>query len=192
MVLYLSIIIISVIIISVCNIFFGGLTHSAWLIILMSAGGAVFEFAIDGIFAILVKIMPAKWFEKNGGIYNVSRLEQKFYAKIKVRAWKDKVWELGGMGGFRKNKLADPKNPEYIDTFLMESNKGVLIHILGVIAGFCLVPVVGFVFSWKAAIQIAIPIAAVNVFLNCLSIFVLRYNTPKLLTLKKYLTKKAA
>ena len=37
--------------------------------------------------------------------------------------WKDKVAELGFLGGFRKNKINDPANPDYLTTFLMESNK---------------------------------------------------------------------
>ena len=38
----------------------------------------------------------------------------KIYNKLKVKKWKDKIPEIGHFTGFRKNKISDPKNPEYI------------------------------------------------------------------------------
>ena len=103
MILYLSIIIIANIIIDVFNIVFN--TASAISVILMVMATTVFEFAIDGLFAIIVNKMPNKWF----GVYNkhfqVSKKTTRFYEKLKIKKWKDKVWELGGLGGFRKNKI---------------------------------------------------------------------------------------
>lgn len=178
MVLYLSIIGVTVAILSVIN----GLLDcsvwglSSWLAILPILGCVVYEFAVDGLFATIVKVLPNKWFKHDNKFYNVGKKERKFYEKIKIKQWKDKVWELGGMGGFSKSKIVDPNSPEYLKIFLTESYKGELIHIIGIVVGFSVILIIPFEFIWT----ISFPVAIVNMFLNWLSTCVLRYNTPKL------------
>lgn len=179
MILYLSIVFVSMIIISVLNIWLGTpvFGYSPWWVIAMVSIAVVFEIAVDGIFAKLVNISPNKWFTHDKKIFKVSKRERNFYEKIKIRFWKDKVLELGALGGFSKKKLADPNNPEYLLTFLMESNKGVVVHIGGMILGFLAM----LIFPLKYAFVIGLPVAMVNVLLNLMSTMVLRYNIPKLL-----------
>lgn len=189
MVLYLSIIFVANVVISGLNIIFGTATfgYSWWAVILMTLASTVFQFAIDGLFAIIVNKMPNKWFAVDNKHYQVSKRCQKFYEKLKIRKWKDKVWELGGLGGFRKNKLNDPNNPEYIERFIIESNKGVLTHRIGYFVGFLGV----FLFPLKYALVIGVPVAIVNLFLNILPTMVLRYNTPKLQIVLKRLKRQS-
>ena len=177
--LYLSIVFVAMILISTLNIWLGTpvFCYSPWWVIGMVVIGVVFEIAVDGIFAKLVNISPDKWYSQDKKFFKVSKKERNFYEKIKIRSWKDKVLELGALGGFRKNKLADPTSPEYLQKFLFESGKGVVVHIGGMILGFLVI----FIFPLKYALVIGLPIAIVNVFLNILSTMVLRYNTPKLL-----------
>ncbi len=179
MILYLSIVFVSMFIISVLNILFGTAVfgYSPWWVIAMVIIAVVFEIAVDGIFAKLINISPNKWFTHDKKIFKVSKRERNFYEKLKIRSWKDKVLELGALGGFSKKKLADPNNPEYLLTFLMESNKGIVVHIGGMILGFLAM----LIFPLKYALVIGLPVAIVNVFLNLLSTMVLRYNVPKLL-----------
>lgn len=178
MVLYLSIVFIAMVLISTFNIWLGTpvFGYSPWVVIGMVVLGVVFEIAVDGIFAKLINISPNKWFSHEKKINKVSKRERNFYEKLKIRSWKDKVLELGALGGFRKNKLADPSNPDYLLTFLVESNKGVTVHIGGMILGFLVI----FIAPLKYALVIGLPIAIVNVFLNTMSTMVLRYNIPKL------------
>jgi hypothetical protein len=135
---------------------------------------------IDGLFALICNKIPEKWL-KDKKFFNVSKREQKFYEKLGIRAWKDKVLELGGLGGFSKSKIDDPNSPEYIQKFLYESYKGELDHIAGMIAGFLVI----FIFPLKFAWFVGVPIAIVNAFINSMSLMILRYNTPKLKTLHK-------
>ena len=183
MVLYLSIIIVANIIISALNIIFGTAIfgYSAWAVILMVAGTTVFQFAIDGLFAIIVKCFPDKWFAVDNKHFFVTKKTQKFYEKFGIKKWKDKVWELGGLGGFRKNKFNDPSDPEYIKRFIIESNKGIVTHRIGYFVGFLGV----FLFPLKYALVIGIPVAFVNLFLNILPTMVLKYNIPRLHTALK-------
>jgi hypothetical protein len=145
----------------------------------------VFEFAIDGLFAIIVNKMPNKWFGIDSKHFQVSKNATRFYDKLKIKKWKDKVLELGALGGFRKNKINEPSNPEYIARFIIECNKGIVTHRIGYIVGFLGV----FLFPLKYALSIGLPVALVNLFLNILPTMVLRYNVPKLQVLYKRLTR---
>lgn len=187
MVLYLSVIFAANVLISLLNILFGTVTfgYSAWFVILATLATTVFQFAIDGLFAIIVNKMPNKWFAMNKKCFQVSKKSQKFYEKLGVRKWKDKVWELGGLGGFRKNKINEPNNPEYIERFIVESNKGIVTHRIGYFVGFLGV----FLIPLKYALVIGVPVACVNLFLNVLPTMVLRYNVPKLMVAHKRLTR---
>jgi len=136
----------------------------------------VLEIIIDAIFATVVRwLMPKKWFSMDKKWFIGKKRECKFYEKIGIKKWKDKVWELGALGGFRKNKINDPTNPDYFTLFLIESNKGIMVHIAGVFVGFlCILLYPAYVLT------IGLPASIVGVFLNVLPIFVLRYNIPKL------------
>lgn len=181
MVLYLSLIFIAMAIIATFNIIFT--STSAWFIIFAVVITTVFQFAIDGLFAIIINKMPDKWFAIDNKHYHVSKRWQEFYEKLKIRKWKDKVWELGGLGGFRKNKLSQPNNSKYIEKFIIESHKGILTHRLGYFLGLLGI----FILPLKYALGIGIPIAIVNLILNALPVMILRYNIPKLKLLHKRL-----
>lgn len=141
------------------------------------------QFALDGLIAMLTHKMPDRWFGTENRLYRVSKGEQELYKKLKVRRWKDKVWELGGLGGFSKKKLADPSDPKYIEKFIMECNKGVLTHRLSYPIGFLAMLTLPNI----CAFTVALPVAVVNLFLNILPTLVLRYNTPKLHAMLKRL-----
>ena len=178
MVLYLSIIFIAMALICFGNILFNPQVFECfevWLMVAVSIG-VVFEFAIDGIFAALVRLFPRQWFQPDRKFFQVNKKERNFYEKIGIKSWKDKFWELGATGGFRKNKIKEPNSPEYQHWFLVESNMGIVMHIVDVFVGFAVM----FIFPLKYALPIGLPIALVNAVLNILPIMILRYNLPKL------------
>lgn len=149
--------------------------------------GVVFEIAVDGLVATIARLMPAKFADHTKKVYQVSAKEKKFYEKLKIRMWKDKIPEIGHFTGFRKNKLADPQSVEYVDRFLLESCYGELGHFFSLFLGFTVLLLYPLSDVWFA---LAIPVAIVNFFLNLPSILVLRYNSYKLVVLKKSLLKK--
>ena len=180
---YLTVIGIAMLVISVINIILG---TAAWYnIIILVVVCTALQFALDGLIAIIINKIPDKFFGIDNPLYNVSEFEKTLYKKIKVRSWKDKVWELGGLGGFSKKSLESPDSPEYIEKFIIECNKGVLTHRLSYPIGF--LPML-FIPNICA---IAFPVAAVNFFLNILPTLVLRYNTPKLRIMLKRMYKKS-
>lgn len=184
--LYLSTIGIAMLLISIFNIAFG--TAAFYMILLAVVWCTALQFGIDGLIAIVINKMPDRWFGVENPLYDVSDLEKKLYKKLKVRLWKDKVWELGGLGGFSKKNLCEPNSPEYIAKFIIECNKGVLTHRLSYPAGFLAMLTIPGICS----LTIAFPIAVVNLFLNILPTLALRYNTPKLKLILQRLKKKAA
>ena len=183
--LYLSVIGVAMAIISAINIIFNTATWYNVVIAVVLCTAA--QFALDGLIAIIINKMPDRWFEVNNPLYNVSETEKNLYKKLRVRNWKDKVWELGGLGGFSKKNLANPNSPEYIEKFIIECNKGVLTHRLSYPIGFLPMLFIPNV----CALTIALPVAVVNLFLNILPTLALRYNTPKLHAMLKRMNRKA-
>lgn len=182
MALYLSVVGIAVVLICsfdivvMCPV----LEISPWLFVFIVVGAVLYQVAVDTVFALICNQIPAKWV-KDKKFFDVSKKEQRFYEKLGIKRWKDNVLELGSLGGFSKSKLNEPNNPEYAERFLIESYKGELDHIFGMISGFTVI----FVFPLKFVWCVCVPVAIVNVFLNLLSTMILRYNTPKLKVLHK-------
>ena len=172
--LYLGMISIAMLVISVINVL---LKTAAWYYIIIAViWCTALQFALDGLIAIAINKMPDRWFGVNNRLYHVTQKEKTLYKKLKVRLWKDKIWELGGLGGFSKKELKEPDNPKYIEKFIIECNKGVLTHRLSYPIGFLAM----FTLSGTCIFTIALPVAIVNLFLNILPTIVLRYNTPML------------
>ena len=182
--LYLSVIGIAMAIISAVNLALG--TASWYYILLAVVWCTALQFALDGTLAIVINKMPDRWYGVENPLYHVSDRERELYKKLKVRLWKDKVWELGGLGGFSKKNLLSPDDPAYIEKFIIECNKGGLTHRLSYPIGFLAMLTLPNI----CAITIALPVAVVNLFLNILPTLALRYNTPKLKAMLKRLRRK--
>ena len=183
--LYLTVIGIAMTVIATVNIAFG--TASWYYAVIATVWCTALQFAFDGSLAFLIHKMPDRWFGVDNPHYRVSEGERKLYKKLKVRLWKDKVWELGGLGGFSKSVLREPDDPAYIERFIIECNKGVLTHRLSYPAGFLAMLTLPNVCAWT----IALPVALVNLYLNILPTLVLRYNTPMLQGILKRLRRRA-
>jgi len=141
------------------------------------------QFGLDGLIAIVINKMPDRYFGVDNPAYAVSETEKTLYKKLKVRLWKDRVWELGGLGGFSKKNFREPGNVAYVERFIVECNKGVLTHRLSYPIGFLPMLFIPDVCTYT----VALPVALVNLFLNVLPTLALRYNTPKLQAVRKRL-----
>ena len=183
--MYLSIIGVAMAIISAVNIALG--TESWYYIIIATVWCTALQFAFDGGLAIIINKMPDRWFAIDNPLYHVSEWERNLYKKLKVRRWKDKVWELGGLGGFSKKSLKSPDDPVYIEKFIIECNKGVLTHRLSYPIGFLAM----LTLNGVCVFTVALPISAVNLFLNILPTLALRYNTPMLKSVLQRLKRKS-
>lgn len=137
---------------------------------------------IDAIIALIFSRLSNNLYNENRKIYNISKRQIKIYEKLGIKSWKDKVLELGALNHFSKSKIDDPKNNEYLHKFLIESVKGIEIHLLSSILGF-IVLVVPMPQTWY---QIGLYVAITNFVLNIMPLMILQYNIPKLKTLIKF------
>lgn len=179
---FLSILSLTILIIAVNGIFLLPILNLNFLqMSLYVVASVICVILIDGIFAFIVRwLMPKKWFSVEKKVFSANKKECKFYEKIGIKKWKDKVIELGFFTNFRKNKIAKPNDKDYIERYIIEANYGVLVHIFDCLFGFLIILL--FLPFWCS---IGLPVAIVNFILNCLPIFVLRYNLPKLHNLYK-------
>lgn len=138
--------------------------------------------AVDAVIALIFSRLSNKYYNENRKIYNISAKRIRFYEKLGVKHWKDKVPELGALNHFSKSKIDAPKDVEYLHKFLIESIKGIKIHLLSSIIGF-IVLVVPMPQTWY---QIGIYVAVTNFVLNIMPLMILQYNIPKIKTLIKY------
>lgn len=142
---------------------------------------------IDALTATFARLLPARFAEHTKRVFRVSAREKGFYERIRIRQWKDRIPELGHFTGFRKNKIAEPKDEAYLQRFLMEICYGEIGHFFSCFTGFGTVFVCLRVKTW---VQIALCVSAVNAVLNVLPLFVLRYNSYKLRILLKQTQKR--
>ena len=172
-------------IISIVNVFvskpiFG---FSIEYIVIAVVVSTVAVIIVDGIFATIVRrALPEKWFIQTKKRFCAGKKECRFYEKLGIKKWKDKVLELGVFTNFRKNKIANPTDNEYIARYIMEANYGIICHLACVIFGYLIV----FVYPLEYFLCFGVPVATVNAVLNLMPLFILRYNLPKLHTLYKY------
>ena len=174
MAFYLTVMSVGTALIAFLNILFD--VASPLYAIIGSVFATLLAFALDGLIAYLVHLIPNRLFPADSSRYMVSERAARLYERLGVKRWKDKVWELGGLGGFSKGAIASPDDPKYIEKFIIECNKGVLTHRIGYAAGFLAM----LTLRMPLALTIALPVAVVNLFLNVLPTIVLRNNTPLL------------
>lgn len=189
MILYISIIIVSMITICMANYFIAirlfnfNLHYIIFSVIYLTIAVII----VDGMFAFCIRwLFPKKWFSVDKKFYVAKKTERKIYEKIGIKRWKDKVLELGGFTKFNKNKLGNPKDSAYVRRFIVESNYGVAIHISCMCFGYLII----FLHTLEYCLCFAIPVATVNMILNALPCFILRYNLSKLHVLNRYNQKK--
>ena len=184
MILYFSVIGVAMVLISLINIVFEvAATHYVIIAVVFCTA---LQFALDAVVAIAVNSFSDKYFGIDNPLFRVTDKERRLYKMLKVRLWANKVWELGALGGFSKKSISEPDNPEYIEKFIIECNKGVMTHRLSYPIGFLAM----LTLPGIPAFTIALPVAVVNLFLNILPTIVLRHNTPMLKALLKRLLRK--
>ena len=188
MALYLISIIGGDLIIFILNYFFNPAIALKWLII-GTAIAPVALIAWDGVVATFIRrALPAKWYDYKVEWRKVSDKECKFYDAINIKAWKDKVLELGVFTSFSKKKIANPRSREYMEQFILECNYGWSIHLWNAILGFLLIPVYPAAFR----LPVILPACCINFVLSMLPFMILRYNLPRLHRARNVLEKKEA
>ena len=157
--------------------------------------GTVGVIAADGLGALIVRrLLPMKWFTPEKKLFQVSKKEHNFYKAIKIKAWKDKVPELGMFTAFSKSEFKSSADKEYLHRFIVESNYGVICHLQNAIFGFVILFIPywlgGSSYIFTSLPSVWVPIFCVNFVLSMLPVFILRYTSYTLIRLYNKQVKK--
>lgn len=135
---------------------------------------------IDAVCALFVRYcLPKKVFNPFLKCYNVAKGERKFYERIGIRKWKDRIPEAGQMfANFSKTEVADMTNNEYVQKFMSETIYAEIMHWLSAIFSFLIIFI-----DLRLALTVGLPLVIGNMILNILPVMVQRYNRPKLMVL---------
>lgn len=160
---------------------FANITVAMLFSVLIEAGiGAL-------IATIVCKILPDKWFSDKVKIFNVSKREYNFYVNVlKIKKWKDKVLDLGQLNGFKKDKLEEDVNVDYLKKFVVECNSGFVEHFLSIIFGSLVI----FLYPPHLRLTMGVPTIIINFIINYMSVAILRFNVPRLKTAIKFAERK--
>lgn len=147
-----------------------------WILLWMLAG-LVGLYVLDTILAGIVMIVPRKIYNPFSKRAKVFKFEKKFYEKIGIRNWKDKIpIGKGPLGnGRRKDKVTEINNINYLAMFMMDSYRAEIMHAVQALVAWLLLVIYPF-----NLLTISIPIAVVHTVLQVLPICVQRYNRPRL------------
>ncbi len=173
MFLYVTVILIAILLVSLGNLCFADIPTLSlfWHYFLSVSGGAVAVIAVDGILAFVIRrLTPTSWFSADRRIFLVSKRERDLYRTLGIKAWKDKIPELGGFTGFHKDRLESADSLPYLSRFLLEANYGMVIHLANAIFGFLIL-----FLPFCNEPGIWVPIFTVNLILSLLPVAVLRY-----------------
>ncbi len=180
--LYISIIFIGTVISTMLGIFVGvpltGVSESrVFAITIISLLVLV---AIDAVCALFVRYcLPKKVFNPFLKIYNVGKNERKFYERIGIRKWKDRIPEAGQLfANFAKTEIADTNNNEYVYKFMSETIYAEIMHWLSALFSFLIIFI-----DLRLALTVGLPLVIGNMILNLMPVLVQRYNRPKLMVL---------
>lgn len=137
----------------------------------------------DALVALIRKVVPEKYIDKNYKIYHLSRGQKVFYELIQIKKWKDLVPELGGkFTSLSKSKVEQPHNEDYLKEFIIECKYGIIIHTLSLITAF--LPFICdfnlYIGNYFALLTIGLPICLTNAILIYAPALILRYNLPRI------------
>ena len=178
MVLYLSIIGFTWILLSITNCLWANYGIGNIEIVGLIFLGIFISFCIDGACALGARLINKKIINPFKGFFAERKNERKFYEKLKIRVWKDKIPELGKMFKcFDKSKVENKNSSQYLLGFITETCYAEIIHLLPIFFAFLLLIIFPSKYFWG----ISFPIVVVNVFLQIPPICVQRYNRPKLI-----------
>ncbi len=160
------------------NLLFNYTSFSSGMLALIITADIVLEIGINAIVATIFSKCLSKDRFKKSLLNHVSKRETRFYEKLGIKKWKDKVLELGALNGFRKNKMQQPWDSKYIERFISENNLGLTIHFWSMISGFAILPLCPF----SLIVKVTLPVAIISLIINLQAFAILRYNAPRLNT----------
>ena len=123
------------------------------------------------------RILPYKCFDATQSFYKSKKNERKFYDKIKVKNWKDKIPNWGKVGQVRESE--NQLNIHDVEKFIFQTCLGEIVHDFCVISSL-ISAIILMIKRPDIFLNMALPIFIVYAIVNMLSIIIQRYNRPRL------------
>ncbi|PRR83794.1 hypothetical protein [Clostridium vincentii] len=158
----------------------------------MTCINVVFWIILNFGIAFLMRLFPRSWFNAELDLYKEHYFEKKLYKKLNVSKWKDKLPEAGGIVGFSKKSLSKRLDISYVDRFIDESCIAEVGHILIGIVGYTSLLFTFLLPNSMNYIYIFIIFATIDFIIQMMFVVIQRYNRPRLINLRKSLTRKKA
>lgn len=154
----------------------GGLP--VYLAFLASYGAALTAFLLGALAATLVRAFPPRFFNPMAPRFTVSKRERRFLVRIGIRAWKDKIPEVGALLGYlSKKKVTDRKDNAYLFHFMTETCYAEVMHFVCCFVGF-LILIPALFFDLRYLFYLVLPVAVIHAILHFLPVLVQRYVRP--------------
>ena len=134
---------------------------------------------------IILRLMPKALYNPKNKLFAVRKSENKIYEKLGVKKWKDKIPEAGKTGGFARDHIYDPKNPEYYKKYILEGCVAEALHTLSIIWGL----VALFFVPRPLVLPMGVPLTLFNFLIHFFPMLIQRYMRPRLLHTLERLTK---
>ncbi|MEE0060746.1 MAG: hypothetical protein UE295_07960 [Acutalibacteraceae bacterium] len=148
----------------------------------------VFLISINVILPWLIRfIVPKRLFNENMWLFKERKFEGRFYRKIKINKWKNKLPDAEKLIHFQRSCLPYNIDKSYINRFITECCIAELGHLSVGIAGFSSV-FLALAFPYEIrfiAILIFLFFSILDLFTQALFIIIQRYNRPRLIKLRK-------
>ncbi len=126
------------------------------------------------IFTFLDKYFPKKWYSENNILFKERKIDKKIFEKIRIKKWKDNVPQFLKIKNI--SKTSDKIDCEYIEMFISETRRGEFIHLIDIIFGI----IFALFLPLKFFFRYTLPILCFWIFFNMLSIWIQRFNRPRL------------
>jgi len=137
------------------------------------------------IVSVLVRLLPKALYNPKNKLFSVKKREHKLFEKLGVKKWKDSIPEAGGVSGFSRNHLYDPRNPDYIKKYIIEGCIAEALHTLSICWGIIAL----FLIKRELVLPIGIPLVLFNFFVHIFPLVIQRYMRPRLMHALERLTK---
>ncbi|QHA91008.1 hypothetical protein [Bacillus sp. N1-1] len=156
---------------------------TVWMIVINTTFWLVVCFGL----AYGVRLIPRSFYEKNTWVFHERSYEKRFYKKIQLSLWKDKLPEWGNVFNFEKKNLHTELNKEYLNKFILETYYAEVGHIGMGIVGFACIVV-----NPEGFTRFALICSSVNLVVQIPFCLIQRYNRPRLIRLRDKFTDRGA
>ena len=134
-----------------------------------------------GIFLFVGRALPKKMFTDK--LVKVNKFEQKICTITNVKNWKDKIPVGGKVAKFSLNKLASPRDIDFLDRYIYESSFADWLHTTIFYWSFIYIGIMVLI-NVKIVLKMALPFATLFAYQNMTSSIIQWYMRPRIIKLR--------